>query len=101
MLKVKIHLDKLPLTDGKIHFIRKVDNEGRINVLNETFKVGKEFIGEYVWATICLAKRKMKVYYRAKDQDAAMITKYSKSFCMFHTPTGNEERAFRDILPSF
>lgn len=77
MLKdpVKIHLDKLPLTDGYIHFIRKVDNEGKIGVLNEAFKVGKEFIGEYVWATICLADRKMKVYYRAKDQDAAVLLK--------------------------
>jgi len=77
MLKdaVKIHLDKLPLTDGKIHFIRKVDNEGKINVLNEAFKVGGGFIGEYVWTTICLADRKMKVYYRAKDQDAAVLLK--------------------------
>lgn len=34
---VKINLDKLPLTKGKIHFIRKVDNEGRISILNEVF----------------------------------------------------------------
>ena len=40
--------DKLPLTDGKIHFIRKGNNEGKISVLNEAFKVGKEFIDEYV-----------------------------------------------------
>ena len=71
----EINLDKLPLTDGKIHFIRKVGNEGRINVLNETFKVGKEFIGEYVWATICLAKQTIEVYYRAQDQDAAALIK--------------------------
>ncbi len=56
---LKISLDKLPLTGGKIHFIRKVDNEGQISVLNEAFNVGKEFIGEYVWATICLAERKL------------------------------------------
>lgn len=30
-----INLDKLPLTNGKIHFIRQVDNAGRINVLNK------------------------------------------------------------------
>jgi hypothetical protein len=68
-------LGKLPLTDGKIHFIRKVDNEGKINILNEAFKVGEEFIGEYVWATICLRKQKMKIYYRAKDHDAAVLIK--------------------------
>ena len=64
---LKIHLGKLPLTKGKIHFIRKVDNDGKISVLNEAFKVGKEFISEYVLATICLEKQTMEVFYRAKD----------------------------------
>jgi len=72
---LKVPLDKLPLTDGKIHFIRKVDNEGEISVLNEAFKVGEEFIGEYVWATICLRKPKLGVYYRAKDQNTAVLIK--------------------------
>ncbi len=65
-----INLDKLPLTGGKIHFIRMVDNDRKISVLNEAFKVGKEFISEYVRATICLGKRKMGVYYRAQDWNA-------------------------------
>jgi hypothetical protein len=39
--------------------------------------VGKEFIGEYVWATICLEKQTMVIFYRAKDQDtAALIGKF-------------------------
>ena len=77
MLKntVEINSDKLPLTEGQIHFIRTVDNEGGISVLNEAFKVGGEFISEYVWATICLAKQKIEVYYRAQDQDAAALMK--------------------------
>ena len=77
MLKdaAKIDLNKLPLTDGNIHFIRQVDDGGRINVLNEKFKVGEEFISEYVWATIYTGKRKMEVYYRAKDQDVAVLVK--------------------------
>jgi putative transposase len=70
---LKIPLGKLPLTKGKIHFIRMVDNDGKISVLNETFKVGKEFISEYVWATICLEKQAMEVFYRAKDQDTAVL----------------------------
>jgi hypothetical protein len=72
---LKISWGKLPLTKGKIHFIRKVDNEGRISVLNEAFKVGKEFISEYVWATICLKKQTLEVFYRAKDQDTAVLIK--------------------------
>ena len=50
-----------------------VDNDGKISVLNEAFKVGKEFISEYVWATICLKKQTMDVFYRGKDQDTAVL----------------------------
>jgi hypothetical protein len=50
-----------------------VDNDGNISVLNEAFKVGKEFISEYVWATICLEKQMMDVFYRAKDQNTAVL----------------------------
>ena len=77
MLKnaTEINLVKLPLIGGKIHFIRKVDNEGKISVLNELHKVGGEFINEYVWATICLIKEKIEVYYLTKDQDRAMLIK--------------------------
>lgn len=46
---VKINLDKLPLTKGKIHFIRKVDNEGRISILNEVF-----FSEQGIHRRICL-----------------------------------------------
>ena len=73
---LEISQDKLPLTDGKIHFIRKVNDEGEISVLNEAFKVGKEFIDEYVWATICLKKQRIWVYYIAKDQDTAVLIKF-------------------------
>jgi transposase InsO family protein len=72
---LKIPLGKLPLTKGKIHFIRMVDNEGKISVLNEAFKVGKEFISEYVWATICMKTQTLEVFYRAKDQDTAVLIK--------------------------
>ena len=72
---IEIPLGQLPLTDGKIHFIRKVDIEGEISILNEAFEVGKEFIDEYVWATICLKKQKIGVYYGAKDQDTAVLIK--------------------------
>ena len=72
---VEIDLDKVPLTDGQVHFIRRVDNDGQINVLNEALNVGGEFISEYVWATICTGKRKMEVYYRAKDQNVAVLIK--------------------------
>jgi hypothetical protein len=70
---IEIPLEKLPLTKGRIHFIRMVDNGGEISVLNEAFKVGKEFISEYVWATICLEKQMLEVFYRAKGQDTTVL----------------------------
>ena len=50
-----------------------MDVKEEISVLNEAFKVGNEFISEYVWATICLEKQTMDVFYRAKDQDTAVL----------------------------
>jgi len=50
-----------------------VDIDCKISVRNEAFKVGKEFISEYVWATICLKKQTLEVFYRAKDQDTAVL----------------------------
>jgi len=68
-----INLSKLPLTDGKVHFIRRVDNDEQINVMNKTFGVGKEFTSEYIWATICLRKQRLEVYYRAQNLDVAAL----------------------------
>ncbi|HJH32007.1 MAG TPA: hypothetical protein C5S50_07505 [Methanosarcinaceae archaeon] len=46
MLKdaTEINLNKLPLTEGMVHFIRQVDDGGRINLLNEVFEVGTELL---------------------------------------------------------
>ena len=52
-----------------------MDIDGELTILNEAFEVGKEFIDEFVWATICLKKQKIGVYYRAKDQDTAVLIK--------------------------
>ena len=75
MSAVEINCKELPLTEGKIHFIRKVGNDERITILNEQFKIGGEFIGEYIWATICLTTQKIQVYYRAQDEDVARVIK--------------------------
>ena len=71
----EINCKELPLTEGKIHFIRKVGADGKVTILNEQFKIGGEFIGEYVWTTICLTNQRMTVYYRAQDEDVARVIK--------------------------
>jgi len=72
---VEINYNDLPLTDGKIHFIRRVHNDGEITILNEVFIIGEEYIGEYVWTTISLNNQRMMVYYRAQDEDVARMIK--------------------------
>ncbi len=54
----------LPITAGRLHFIRQVSAEGTISILNETWRVGKRLTGKYVWATITTHTRRLTIYYR-------------------------------------
>lgn len=55
---------ELPLTAGRLHFIRRVDSKGEINILKEQWKVSKTIIGAYVWATIDLQRKELAIYHR-------------------------------------
>ena len=48
----EIGADSLPITEGKVHFIRQVKGDGTISGLNEDFDAGESLVHEYVWATI-------------------------------------------------
>jgi hypothetical protein len=71
-----IDVDRLPLVTGKIHFIRVVDSRGEISVLNEYFNVGKEYTGEYVWATIETRKQTLIVCYKDENLKVREINKF-------------------------
>jgi len=43
------------------------EKENKISVLNEYFDVGKEYTGEYVWATIETMKQTLMVYYKDEN----------------------------------
>lgn len=55
---------ELPLTAGRLHFIRRVDTAGEINILKEQWKVSKTIAGDYVWATIDLSRKELTIYSR-------------------------------------
>jgi putative transposase len=55
---------KLPLTAGRLHFIRKVDRSGEIDILKEHWRVSKTLADNYVWATIDLCKKQLQIYGR-------------------------------------
>ncbi|RLF57529.1 MAG: hypothetical protein DRN27_07585, partial [Thermoplasmata archaeon] len=63
--------------NGKIHFIRIVDSNGQIKLLNEQFKVGKEYIGEYIWATIETMNQLLTIRYKDRDLTIRDIKKYN------------------------
>jgi hypothetical protein len=58
----------LPLTAGRVHFIRKVTPDGTIAVLNETWKVSKRLAGKYVWVTIITHCRRLEIWYQRSAQ---------------------------------
>jgi transposase len=60
--------DALPITAGRIHFIRKVKPDGTISVLNETWKVSKHLAGKYVWATLVTHCRRLDIWYQRSAQ---------------------------------
>ena len=59
---------ELPITNGRLHFIRLVDDKGFINILNEPIYVNKNLCSEYVWSTINTADQTLKIFYQAMEK---------------------------------
>jgi hypothetical protein len=55
----------LPITAGRVHFLRQVEASGEIRLLNERWRVGKRWAGRYVWATIITHRHELRIYYQA------------------------------------
>ena len=55
------------ITTGRIHLIREVKNNGKINVLNEEINVDKGYANERIWTTIDVAQDLLTVHHKAKD----------------------------------
>ena len=58
---------RLPITAGRIHLMRKVQPTGEIELLNETWLIGKNWIGEYVRATINTGKQALTIWNKADE----------------------------------
>jgi hypothetical protein len=54
----------LPITAGRVHFIRQVAPDGTIALLNETWHVSRRLAGKYVWATITTHTRRLAIRYQ-------------------------------------
>lgn len=91
-----IDVDRLPLVTGKIHFVREVDSRGKISVLNEYFNVGKEYTGEYVWATIETRKQTLIACYKDENLKVRAINKFG--YVIGETVHNHKNSIFRSSL---
>jgi hypothetical protein len=95
---------RLPLTQGRIHFMRKVKPGGHIEVLNECWSVGANWVGEYVRATINTRQQTIGFWHKADDETAWRLIK-NRQFRLEETihallPEFRRNRArCRDYLP--
>lgn len=67
--------EELPITEGRVHFIRCVNLEGQISLLNETWHASKWLANKYVWATIDTRQRLLKIYHRRSEHDPVRLVK--------------------------
>ena len=67
--------ETLPITAGRIHFIRQVKPDGTIAVLNETWAVSKRLAGKYVWATVITHCRRLEIWYQRSAQHTWCLRK--------------------------
>jgi len=65
----------LPITEGKVHFIRQVKENGAISVLNEDNDFDKSLVYEYTWATIDTKQEQLMIYYREKNEEEVSLIK--------------------------
>lgn len=84
--------EELPLTAGRIHFIRKVDAQAEISILKAPWKVSKTLSGQYVWATIDLSKKQLLVYHRHSLRATPRLIKQ----CEYEI-----DEPGRDLLPEY
>jgi len=58
----------LPITAGRVHFERLVDEQGNIALLNEIWHVDQRLAGQYVWVTIMTHEQRLKIYHQHSVQ---------------------------------
>lgn len=59
---------ELPLTAGRLHFLRKVDAQGRISILKEHWHASKTLSGHYIWATLDTRQAALFLYHRPSER---------------------------------
>jgi putative transposase len=61
-----LHRQKLPISVGKVSFIRLVSAQGTINILGQQCKIGKRLKFQYVKATLYTKYQVVKIYHQGR-----------------------------------
>ena len=80
-LPENFHFDpetELPITPGKIHFVRFVRENRQIEILNESFTIDSQYTHEYVWATVDTSKESLSIYHQASADQKRILVKELK-----------------------
>lgn len=64
---------ELPLTAGRMHFVRRVSATGEIEILREQWRVSRSLRGEYVLTTLDLRKQELFIYHRRSARAEARL----------------------------
>jgi hypothetical protein len=62
--------EPLPITAGRVHFIRRVPPEGVLRILNEPFQVSPRLVDHYVWLTLTTHRRTLDFWHRRNSHAA-------------------------------
>jgi hypothetical protein len=60
---------------GRIHYVRKVDEAGSIDILKEKFRISKSLRGKYVVATIDFSDESLTIHHRGSEKSKAKLLK--------------------------
>lgn len=83
---------RLPITAGFIHFMRKIEPDGYVAILNERWWVDPRWAGEYVRLTIDTAQQKLS-FWRQADADSPWQRLKTRVFRL--------KESAHDLLPAF
>jgi len=74
----------LPITAGRVHFIRKIAPDGRIFALNQHWSVGRYWAGRYVVATLVTHRHELQI--RLYDHKARTLRLVKRHACDLGEP---------------
>ena len=82
---------RLPVTAGKVHFIRFVSSAGAFSILNERWQLDKEqWSGKTIRATVATQGQRLLVYHQPKESKACKLV------AQFDYPLGEETSPLAD-----